>query len=164
MSLLYHAAWGRRVTILVRRGECFSKIVDKAVTYWSHSSAICVDSALCSDCSWQASFESGSLIGYLCFNETVSVTDTTEPITTQHSMRSKKPALFASLERNSVPSARVVVPEIFVALIFSLSLFFFLIFKSCDWDLFYSLKRIDSIWTFVVTGNRSKLWVLVSSA
>ena len=55
---------------------------------------------------------------YLCFNKTVSVPDCTEPITTQHSMRSKLPASFTSFERNSVPSTRVVVSEIFVALIF----------------------------------------------
>ena len=45
----------------------------------------------------------------------------------EHSMRPKQPASFASFERNSTGnSVRVVVSEIFVALILV-----FLIFKSC---------------------------------
>ena len=68
-------------------------------------------------CSWPASFQSGSLTGYLCFNETVSVLDCTESITTQHSIRPKLPAVFALFETNNEPSVRVLVSEIFVALI-----------------------------------------------
>ena len=48
--------------------------------------------------SWPAPFQNGSLIGYFCFNDTVSVPDCTEPITTQHLMRPKLPASFG---RNS---------------------------------------------------------------
>ena len=73
----------------------------------------------------------------------------------EHSMRPKQPASFASFERNSAGnSVRVVVSEIFVALILVI-----LIFKSCVWDLFYSLKRIDSIWMFLLYPvlNRSTL-------
>ena len=42
-------------------------------------------------------------------------------------MRPKLPVAFASFETNSGPSVRVVVSEIFVALILD-----FLIFKSCE--------------------------------
>ena len=79
------------------------------------------------DFSWPAPFQSGSLIGYLCLDETVSVADYTEPITRQHSMRPKRSASFASLERierrcaahirYSVPWVVAVVSLIFVALI-----------------------------------------------
>ena len=81
--------------------------------------------------SWPAPFQSGSLMGYLCLDETVSVPDHTQPITTQHSiMRPKRSASCASLEalerierrcaariQYSVPSVGVVVSLIFVALI-----------------------------------------------
>ena len=76
------------------------------------------------DFSWPAPFQSGSLTGYLCLVETVSVPHCTEPITRQHSVRPKRSASFASLERRcaarrqySVPCVGVVVSLIFVALI-----------------------------------------------
>ena len=103
--------------------------------------------------SWPAPFQSGSLIGYLCLDETVSVPDHTEPITTQHSiMRPKRSASCASLEalerierrcaariQYSVPRVGVVVFLIFVALILQFLL------TTCVWDLFYSPKQIGSI-------------------
>ena len=46
-------------------------------------------------------------------------------------MRPKLPALFASFEKNTVPSVRVVVSEIFVALILDLLIFLKLVPEIC---------------------------------
>ena len=89
------------------------------------------------NCSWPPPFQNGSLIGYLYFNETVSVPDCTEPINTQHSMQPKWPASFASLERIESRCAYIQSTLrrsgcffIFCGLNLGLSL----IFKSCVWD------------------------------
>ena len=78
------------------------------------------------DFNWPAPFQSGSLIGYLCLDETVSVPHFSESVTRQHSMRPKRSASFVSLERierrcaarirYSVPWVGAVVSLIFVAL------------------------------------------------
>ena len=84
---------------------------------------------------------------------------TTETITTKNSMRPKRSASFASLERIErrcgariqfiVPCVGEAVCLIFVALTLD---FINIILKKIVWDLFYSLKQIGSSWMFVVTS------------
>ena len=86
------------------------------------------------------------LSGFELYSRWVPLSIQCGPSCPLHSLHSKE-----TVYLNSV---RVVVSEIFVALILD-----FLIFKSCVWDLFYSLKRIDSIWMFLLYPvlNRSTL-------
>ena len=64
-------------------------------------------------CSWKAPFQSGCLIGYLCLDETVSVPDWTEAITSPHVRKSRTvlDSGFHSLLEFRIPWAVLRIPK-----------------------------------------------------
>ena len=106
--------------------------------------------------SWPAPFQSGS--DWLSLPRW-DLACCTEPTRTEHSMRPKLSASFASLEsiERRMMCGAYTIPQctlrrsgcLFNICGFNLNGLFL---TCCVWDLFYSLKKIGSIWMFVVTA------------